>query len=74
MTQYTMSLNTSNLGGNKYINAVVSAVVDMACYIVMSIMLGKFGRRTLSAVCLSLSGVFSLLTPTLREGQCITRH
>jgi len=73
MTHYTMSLNTSNLGGNKYINAVISAVVDMACYIVMSIMLRKFGRRTLSTVCLSLSGFFSLLTPTLREGQCITR-
>nr|CAB3266155.1 solute carrier family 22 member 4-like [Phallusia mammillata] len=63
---YTLSLNSANLGGNIYINCVFGALVDMASYLCMFLLLRKTGRRNSLSLCIFISGAFCLLTPPLR--------
>ncbi|XP_006812741.1 organic cation transporter protein-like, partial [Saccoglossus kowalevskii] len=67
LVYYGLSLNTSNLGGNDYLNAFVSGAVEVPAY-TLSIFLPEspFGRRWSLALVLILAGVsciFTLITP-----------
>ena len=69
LSYYTLNLNSSNLGGNIYINCAVAALVDMASASCMGLMLAKLGRRHTCVVCYLLSGMLCLGTPVLKSGE-----
>nr|XP_026689910.1 solute carrier family 22 member 21-like isoform X1 [Ciona intestinalis] len=64
---YTLSLNTSNLGGNIYLNCVYGALVDIVSYVTTALILSKKGRRSSTAFTIGISGIMCLITPMLRN-------
>ncbi|XP_006822653.1 organic cation transporter protein-like [Saccoglossus kowalevskii] len=63
LVYYGLSLNTSNLGGNDYLNAFLSGAVEIPAY-TLSIFLPetRFGRRWSQSSTLILAGVACILT------------
>ena len=59
---YGLSLNTSDLGGNPYINFLIAAAVEIPAYIFQIWSLGKFGRIKPYSFSMILGGVVLLLT------------
>ena len=72
MVYYGLSLNSSNLGGNDYINFFLSGAVEIPAYIFTYLVLDRLGRRyTLSGVMVA-GGVCLLLVmavPNDRPGK-----
>ncbi|XP_078484231.1 solute carrier family 22 member 4-like, partial [Ciona intestinalis] len=64
---FTLSLNTSNLGGNIYLNCVYGALVDIVSYVTTALILSKKGRRSSTAFTIGISGIMCLVTPILRS-------
>ncbi|XP_078483982.1 solute carrier family 22 member 21-like [Ciona intestinalis] len=62
---YTLNLNTSNLGGNIYLNCVYGALVDIVSYVTTALILSKKGRRSSTAFTIGISGIMCLITPML---------
>lgn len=61
-TYYGLSWNTSNLGGNDYINFLISGLVEIPGYIALLLMLDRWGRKATLCYALLLAGVALLLT------------
>lgn len=67
LTYYGLSWNTSNLGGNMYLNFVISGLVEIPAYTACMLTLDRFGRKNFLCPCLILSGlclIVSSLLPT----------
>nr|XP_002739655.2 PREDICTED: organic cation transporter protein-like [Saccoglossus kowalevskii] len=63
MVYYGLSLNTSNLGGNDYLNAFLSGAVEIPAYILaLFLPETRFGRRWSLSSTLILGGVACVLT------------
>lgn len=62
MTYYGLSWNTSNLGGNDYLNFVVSGAVEIPAYTFLLFTLNTWGRKTILCGCMVTAGVALLLT------------
>ncbi|XP_078490282.1 solute carrier family 22 member 4-like isoform X1 [Ciona intestinalis] len=60
---YGLSLNTSNLGGNPYINCFVAASVEIPAYAIVILVLKKIGRKSFVFGSLVSSGVFCGAVP-----------
>ncbi|XP_039267321.2 solute carrier family 22 member 21-like [Styela clava] len=64
LTYYCISLGTSNLGGNKFINCFVAAGIEIPSYVLIYFSMEKFGRRSTLAFYLVLTGI-SCITASL---------
>lgn len=69
LTYYGLSWNTNNLGGNPYLNFVISGAVEIPAYLILLFLLNKWGRRNLMCGCMLISGVSLLLTMVVPSDQ-----
>ncbi|XP_068085489.1 organic cation transporter protein isoform X3 [Anabrus simplex] len=61
-TYYGLSWNTSNLGGNDYLNFVISGAVEVPAYTFLILTLNRWGRKSILCGCMLLGGAALLLT------------
>ena len=71
LVYYGLSLNTSNLGGNDYLNFLVSGAVEMPAYALGHICLLYIGRRVPLCASFVVGGVSLLLILAVPQGQGI---
>lgn len=69
MTYYGLSWNTSNLGGNDYINFVISGAVEIPAYTFLLLTLNRWGRKTILCGCMVTAGVTLLLPLFVPSGK-----
>lgn len=65
---YGLSLNTGNLGGNDYLNFVISGAVELPAHALTILLLDRVGRRIPLCAFLLLGGVSLLSTMFIPEG------
>ncbi|XP_042224923.1 organic cation transporter protein-like isoform X2 [Homarus americanus] len=65
---YGLSLNTGNLGGNDYINFVISGAVELPAHAMTIFLLDRVGRRIPLCVFLCLGGLALLSTMFIPSG------
>ena len=68
MVYYGLSLNTSNLGGNDFVNFIVMGGVEIPAFIIGVFILNRVGRKWPQSLSLLLSGAALLLTMAVPEG------
>ncbi|KAK0182728.1 hypothetical protein PV327_000834 [Microctonus hyperodae] len=61
-TYYGLSWNASNLGGNDYINFVISGIVEIPAYTFLIFTLDRWGRKKILCGCMMISGTALLAT------------
>lgn len=61
-TYYGLSWNTSNLGGNDYVNFIISGAVEFPAYTFLLLTLNRWGRRNILCGCMLVAGVALLTT------------
>ncbi|XP_015589763.1 organic cation transporter protein isoform X2 [Cephus cinctus] len=61
-TYYGLSWNSSNLGGNEYLNFVISGLVEVPAYTFLIFTLNRWGRKVILCGCMLMSGVALLAT------------
>ena len=66
---YGLSLLSSNLAGNTYLNVALSGLVEMPAYIVAHLALVRLGRRLPLSVSMVLGGIALLSTIFVPSGQ-----
>ncbi|CAH1798693.1 unnamed protein product, partial [Owenia fusiformis] len=72
MVYYGLSLNSSNLGGDPYINFLISAGVEIPAYALFHFLLRKLGRRVCTCLTLTIGGLALLcLLPVSEEHQIV---
>ncbi|XP_078482031.1 organic cation transporter protein-like [Ciona intestinalis] len=69
MVYYCISLNTSNLGGNMFINCFVAAAVEIPSYVISCFSVELFGRRCVLSCFLCISAVALGISPFLKTGK-----
>ncbi|XP_018332150.1 organic cation transporter protein isoform X2 [Agrilus planipennis] len=62
MTYYGLSWNTKNLGGNDYLNFVISGAVEIPAYTFLLFTLNRWGRKYLLCGCMITAGIALILT------------
>ncbi|XP_066254565.1 organic cation transporter protein-like [Euwallacea similis] len=62
ITYYGLSWNTNNLGGDPYLNFVISGAVEIPAYIFLLLTLNKWGRKNVMSGCMIFAGTALLLT------------
>lgn len=68
MVFYGISLNTSNMNGNKYLNCFLSAFIDIVAYLAAWLFANRVTRPTLLFCAMMLSGVILLVIQLIPEG------
>ena len=66
---FTMTLNSSNLGGNVYINNLIGGGFDVLAAIAITVILKKFCRRHTMVFLLAMFGSFSILSQLVKQGE-----
>ncbi|KAG7207391.1 hypothetical protein KM043_009046 [Ampulex compressa] len=61
-TYYGLSWHASNLGGNDYVNFVISGLVEVPAYTFLIFTLNRWGRKIILCGCMLLSGIALLAT------------
>ncbi|XP_046592505.1 organic cation transporter protein isoform X1 [Neodiprion lecontei] len=61
-TYYGLSWNTSNLGGNDYVNFLIGGLVEVPAYTFLLFTLNRWGRKIILCGCMLLAGTSLLLT------------
>ncbi|XP_012216621.1 organic cation transporter protein [Linepithema humile] len=61
-TYYGLSWHASNLGGNDYVNFVISGLVEVPAYTFLIFTLNRWGRKIILCGCMMLSGLALLAT------------
>nr|CAD7588640.1 unnamed protein product [Timema genevievae] len=67
-TYYGLSWNTSNLGGNDYLNFFISGAVEIPAYSFLLLTLNRWGRKSILCGCMLVGGVSLLLTLAVPYG------
>ncbi|XP_063223494.1 organic cation transporter protein-like isoform X2 [Bacillus rossius redtenbacheri] len=67
-TYYGLSWNTSNLGGNEYINFIISAAVEFPAFFFLLLTLNRWGRKSILCGCMLTGGVVLMLTLLVPSG------
>ncbi|XP_033507203.1 organic cation/carnitine transporter 2-like [Epinephelus lanceolatus] len=67
MVFYGLSLNTSNLNGNAYLNCFISAAIDILTYIATWVLVNHVSRPTLLFSMLTFCGIMLLVIMLLPE-------
>ena len=68
ITYFGLSLYTSYLGGDDYINFFLSGVVEIPAYLLCIWVLNRFGRKRPLAICMLLAGIALICTCPLDKG------
>ena len=69
LVYYGLSLNTSNLGGNEYVNFFIAGAVEIPAYIFCQLAINTIlGRRLSLCGCMIIGGVALLLTLAVPSG------
>jgi len=68
-TYYGISLSTSDLGGNPYINFLISAAVEIPANLLVLLVLNRFGRKIPLCVFMLVAGVTLLATGFIEKEQ-----
>lgn len=68
LTYYGLSWNTNNLGGNDYLNFVVSGAVEIPAYTFLIFTLNRWGRKIILCGCMLTAGAALLLTVAVPTG------
>jgi OCT family organic cation transporter-like MFS transporter 4/5 len=69
ITYYGLSWNTNNLGGNPYINFVISGAVEIPAYTFLLLTLNRWGRKFVMCGCMITAGLALLLTMAVPDGK-----
>lgn len=72
MVFYGISLNTSNMNGNKYLNCFFSALIDIIAYLAAWLFANRVTRPTLLFCAMMLSGVILMVIQLIPEGVGLT--
>ncbi|XP_015524354.1 organic cation transporter protein [Neodiprion lecontei] len=67
-TYYGLSWNTSNLGGNEFVNFGIAASVEVPAYLFLLFTLDKWGRKVILCGCMLIAGIALLLTVLVPAG------
>ena len=70
---YGLSLNTSNLGGNPFLNLASMGAIEMPIYIILPVISKYLGRIVPFSGCLILAGVSLLATAPVPTGKSTTQ-
>lgn len=65
---YGVAFNTSNMGGNPYINCLVAAAVEIPAYTSVIVLLKWYGRKPILICTLLVSGIACAATAFLETG------
>ncbi|XP_026679607.1 organic cation transporter protein-like [Diaphorina citri] len=65
LTYYGLSWNTANLGGNIYLNFIISGMVEIPAYLSSMLTLDRYGRKNFLCPCLILSGLCLIVSALL---------
>lgn len=68
-TYYGLSWNTSNLGGNEYLNFVISGAVEVPAYTFLILTLDKWGRKLILCGAMILAGLCLIATVFVPYGE-----
>ena len=68
---YGLSLNTSNLGGNDYLNFLISGAVEVPAYAFLLLSLNKLGRKYVLCGCMLGGGFFMAICAAIPESTLI---
>lgn len=68
VVSFGMSLNTSNLTGNIYINCFISAIIESVAYVVNWPLIKWFARPTVISSAMVFSGVMLMIIQLVPEG------
>lgn len=68
MAFYGLSLNTSNMNGNKYLNCFFSAFIDIFAYLAAWLFANRVPRPTLLFCAMIISGVMLMVIQLIPEG------
>ncbi|XP_036940942.1 solute carrier family 22 member 5-like [Acanthopagrus latus] len=71
MVYFGLSLNTSNLNGNVYLNCFLSAAIDIAVYVATGLLVNRAPRPTLLFCMLILCGIMLLLIQLVPEDMLV---
>ena len=71
MVYYGLSLNTSNLNGNAYLNCFISAAIDIVTCVASCMIINRMPRPTLLFSALMFCGIVLLIIMLVPEGLCI---
>ena len=66
---YGLSLNTSVLAGNEYLNFALCAAIELPAYLLVSFYYERVTRRPLYCFCLIAGGIVLLSTLLVPEGK-----
>lgn len=55
---YGLAMNSVNLGGNDYLNFILSALVEIPAYAFLLLTLNRYGRKRVLCTCMLLAGLF----------------
>ncbi|XP_012263761.2 organic cation transporter protein-like [Athalia rosae] len=61
-TYYGLSWNTSDLAGDDFANALISAVVEIPAHVLVYFTLNRWGRKTILIGCMFVAGISLLVT------------
>lgn len=70
MVYYGLSLNSSNLHGNIYLNCFISAAIDIVVYVATWLLIDRAPRPTLLFTTLMFCGIMLLVIKLVPEGMC----
>ncbi|XP_069129248.1 organic cation transporter protein-like [Argopecten irradians] len=62
MIYFGLSLNSGNLGGNYYLNFLLSGLVEFPAYTMLLLLLDRLGRKWLYCMCMILGGTSCIST------------
>lgn len=65
---YGLSLNTSNLNGNIYLNCFISAAIDIMAYVATWLLVNHVPRPTLLFCTMMFCGILLLIIQLVPEG------
>uniref|UniRef100_A0A3B4ZK55 Solute carrier family 22 member 5-like n=1 Tax=Stegastes partitus TaxID=144197 RepID=A0A3B4ZK55_9TELE len=71
MVFYGLSLNTSNLNGNIYLNCFLSAAIDLVAYVATWFLVKRAPRPVLLFSTLMFCGIMLLVIKLVPEGLCV---
>lgn len=66
---YGLSLNTSNLNGNIYLNCFISTAIDSFAYVAIWVLVDRLPRPTLLSGTMMFSGATLLIMKLIPEGR-----
>ncbi len=68
LVYYGLSLSSSSLGGNDYINFLISGAVEIPAYLFCQLTMNRLGRRWTLSGTMILGGIALLLTMAIPKG------